>query len=137
VIDETIQVAQTNGQHAVEQIQETVEETVQQTVEAVEATVERTSAQVQSMTDIQKEVFAALQEIGQEWLAKAESEMRLASEFSAKLAGLRSVPEVAAAYRDWWKQRLTIMAEDGRRLCENTEKLISTSSRYLGNGSRD
>jgi citrate synthase len=149
LIGETVQVAQSNGHDAIEQAQQAVRATTQETVEqlqqtvdevqeAVEQTAERTaeqtSAQVHAMMDIQKEVFAALQEMGQEWLEKAQSEMRLASEFSAKLSSLRSMPEITAAYRDWWKQRLNIMVEDSRRICENTEKLISTSGRYFGNG---
>jgi len=89
------------------------------------------------MMDMHKEVFAALQEIGHEWLEKTQSEMRLVSEFSTKLSGLRTVPEITAAYRDWWKQRLNIMVEDNRRMCANTEKLINTSGRCLGDGEQN
>jgi len=140
-IDETIQVAQSNVHDAGEQAQESVE-AVEAAVEAagasvreaVEQTVEQTSAQAHSMVDMHKDIFEAFQQMSHEWLEKAQSEMRLASEFSVKLSGLRSVPEITAAYREWWKHRLNIMAEDGRRLSENAEKLISTSDRYFGNG---
>jgi hypothetical protein len=91
--------------------------------------------QAQPMLDMQKAMFEAFQQMHRDWVEKAQTEVRLASELSAKLTGVRSVPEATAAYRDWWNERLNIMAEDGRRFCANAEKLISTGERYLGNGS--
>lgn len=68
--------------------------------------------------DVQTELFNSLQEKGQRWLNCVQSEANLTFEFLSKLT-------VA---------RLEMMAEDGRDLLGDTQKLMGTSTRLMSSG---
>lgn len=75
-----------------------------------------------------------LQEATQVWLARLQSEASLASHLASELAAARSLPETTKAWQHWAKGRVELLAEDGKRVLADAEKLMETGERILGNG---
>jgi len=90
--------------------------------------------QMQQLFDIQAEFLERIHEAGQTWLDRMQSEAKLTSEFTEKLAKVDSLPEAITTCQNWNTRRLTMMADDGRRLVEETQKFMRTGSRFLSNG---
>jgi len=80
---------------------------------------ERTDA----MLNAQKEMLEAFQDAGRTWAARMESELKLWSDFAAKLTASRTLPEGMKAYGDCVTQRMQMVAEDGRHLFDDAQKL--------------
>jgi hypothetical protein len=83
---------------------------------------------------LQAEFSKYLQEANKTWLARLQSEASLASQLASELAAARSIPETTTAWQHWTKRRIELFAEDSRRLLADTEKLMETGGRMLGNG---
>ena len=58
----------------------------------------------------------------------------MASQFAAEMAAARSIPETMMAWQHWAKGRIELFAEDSSRVLADTEKLMETGRRTLGNG---
>lgn len=86
--------------------------------------------------NLQTEVLDRLHESQQQWFDRAQSEADLASEFSSKLASLRSFPDVVAAYQEWNKRRFEMMAEDGKQTLANIHKLMEAGAHLFSDGWR-
>jgi hypothetical protein len=83
---------------------------------------------------MQKQLAETFEEISREQLARAKQEMELASEFTAKLAGARSVPDAMNVYQDWASKRMAFLADDGQRLFQQGQKVINSTVKALSNG---
>jgi hypothetical protein len=69
------------------------------------------------------------------WFVRAQSEIDLAAEFIGKVAGTRSIPDMANAYQECVSRQLEMLAEDSRRILADGEKLLRAGTRHLSNGS--
>jgi hypothetical protein len=76
-------------------------------------------------------LFGTLHETHQRWLDRMQSEARLASEFTRKVANARSIPDTMAACREWASRRFEMMADDGNHLLADSQKVIETGARFL------
>jgi hypothetical protein len=83
---------------------------------------------------LQTEFSKYLQEANKAWVARLQSEASLASQLASELAAARSIPETTTAWQHWTKRRIQLFAEDSKRLLADTEKLMETGGRMLGNG---
>ena len=90
---------------------------------------------VETIMKFQKDMFDALQEINQAWLARARSEANLNSELLAKLTAARTVPETADAYQQLMGKRMELLVEDSRRMISDGQKFVNLGTRLLANGS--
>lgn len=91
---------------------------------------ERTEA----MLHMQKELLDAYEQASRVWLARVKSEVDLWAELAAKLSATRSVPEALDACQTCVAQRIKMAADDGRRLSEDGQKIVSTVTRSLSIG---
>ena len=89
---------------------------------------------VESLVQMQKDMFYTLAEINQCWLGRATAEAQLASELGAKLAAARSLPESAEVCQQWMAQRAKMAAEDGQRFTTDSQKLMEVTARMFYNG---
>jgi hypothetical protein len=89
---------------------------------------------VESIVQMQKDMFHTLAEMNQCWLGRATAEAQLASEFGAKLAAARSLHESAEACQQWMAQRAQRTAEDGQRFATDSQKLMEVTARMFSNG---
>ena len=82
----------------------------------------------------QTEQLSNFQETNRQWLNRVQAEVNLASELVSKLTAARSIPNAMSAYQEWGSRRLEMMAEDTKRLLDNTQKFMQTSARLIANG---
>jgi hypothetical protein len=79
----------------------------------------------EELVALQQELFKAYEEASRVWLARVHSEMELWSNLAKKLTESRSAPEVLEAYQQCVTQRMQMAGEDGRRLSEEVQKIMS------------
>lgn len=96
--------------------------------------VEMGKKRVETTLAIQTECLDRLQEMNREWLARAQSEVDIASEFASKLTAARSFPDATTACQEWAGKRMNMFAEDSRRFAADSQKLIETTARLFSNG---
>jgi hypothetical protein len=91
-------------------------------------------AQTEAMMAMQKDLVDAYEQISRAWLARLQSEAELWQELAAKVSGSRSVPDALGAYQQCVAQRMQIAADDGRRLLEDSQKIMGTVARSMSKG---
>jgi Phasin protein len=89
---------------------------------------------IEELAEMQTELLEKLQEANRSWLERMQTESRLASEFSAKLTGARSIPETATVCQEWASRRMEMATEDAKHLLADTQKFMETGVRLLSNG---
>jgi hypothetical protein len=88
----------------------------------------------EALMNVQKELLKAYQDAGETWLARMKSEIDLWTELAGKLSESRTLPEGLKAYSDSVSQRLQIVADDGRRMVEDAQKLMAAFAGSLNGG---
>ncbi len=89
---------------------------------------------VEDIMKTQTEFLHALQEVNQGWSTRAKSEADLASAFVAKLAAARSIPDAITASQEWVSRRMELLAEDGRHVMADSQKLAEFATRFVAGG---
>ena len=89
--------------------------------------------QTESMVHMQKEVLDAYEDAGRAWLARVKSEVELWADLASRLTVSRSMPDGVDAYRDCLAKRMRMAADDGKRLFEDGQKIISALTHGLSN----
>ena len=82
----------------------------------------------------QTEILDQVRAVNQQWMERLQYQANLAARVAAQLATAHSIPEAMSIYREWTSQQLEIMANDGKHLLEDTQKLIGASARLMSNG---
>jgi predicted phage tail protein len=90
--------------------------------------------QTEAMVNMQKEVLDAYEQASRAWLARIKSEVELWSQLASKLSATRSAPEAMQAYQECVAQRMQMAAEDGRRLADDCQKIMSKIGASFSNG---
>jgi hypothetical protein len=78
---------------------------------------------------LQREMFGVLSDIGDEWLARATSEVEWASRLPHKLTAARSVPDAVSAYQEWVGEWMNMRREDSYRFVSGSQKIINAGVR--------
>ncbi len=94
-------------------------------------------ARIEGMLDIQKEMMHALESINHDLFDRVKTEAELASALIAKLSAIRSVPDATTAYKEWASREMELLAENGRHIMANGEKLMQASQRLFGKGTHE
>jgi hypothetical protein len=89
---------------------------------------------VESIVQMQKDMFDTLAEMNRCWLGRTTEEANLASELGAKLVAARSFPDSAEACQQWMAQRMKMAAEDGQRFATDSQKFMEATARMFSNG---
>jgi Phasin protein len=90
--------------------------------------------QTEAMANVPKELLDAYEQASRDWLARVKSEVDLWSQLAAKLSATRSAPEAMQAYQEYMAQRMQMAAEDGRRLADDCQKMMSKIGMPFSNG---
>jgi Phasin protein len=90
-------------------------------------------AQTEAMLTVQKDLLDTYEEISRAWLARVKSEADLWSELASKVSGARSVPDALGAYQQSVAQRMQMAADDGRRVFDDSQKIMGTIAKSLSN----
>ena len=91
-------------------------------------------AQAEATLAMQKELIDTYEQISRAWMARLKSEADLWSELATKISGVRSVPDALGAYQECVAQRMQLISDDGRRLLEDSQKIMNTVTRAMSNG---
>ena len=79
----------------------------------------------ETMLKTHRELLDAYQEASRAWVDRVKSEVEFWSELAAKLAASRSIPEGLEAYSGAISARMEMVAEDGRRMLADGQKMMS------------
>jgi hypothetical protein len=82
-------------------------------------------AQTNALIDMQRKFLGACEEMGRAWLARVKSETELWSDLANEIQGARSIPDALSAYQQGMARRLQMAVDDGRRLAEDSQHLVS------------
>jgi hypothetical protein len=86
---------------------------------------------VDTMIGAQKGFLDAFQSFNQQWLSNINTEATLASEFFAKLASVKSIPDAATACQSYATRQMEILADNSRQLMTASENIMP---KLFGNG---
>ena len=89
---------------------------------------------IEAFVKAQTELLDQLQETNRQWFERMHSEANLASELASKLTSVRSIPDAMGACQEWTSRRFEMMAEDGKHLLADYQKLMEMSAHLLSNG---
>jgi predicted phage tail protein len=87
--------------------------------------------QTEAMLAMQKDLLDTYEQISGAWLERVKAEADLWSELASKISAVRSLPDALNAYQQGVAQRVQMAADDGRRLFEDTQKIVNTMTRSL------
>ena len=89
---------------------------------------------VETLKEVQKQLLDTFEHFNRQQTARAKREMELASEFAGKVTSARSVPDVTNAYQNWISKRMALYVEDGRKLFEDSQRVLNTTMKLLSLG---
>jgi hypothetical protein len=84
--------------------------------------------------EVHKKLLDTFAQVQRERLARTMEETKLASEFAAKVAGARSIPDIMTIYQEWIAKCEELIAEDGRRFLQDSQKVANAALSLLSNG---
>ena len=88
-----------------------------------------------ALLEVQKDFMQTLESINHDLFNRARAEAELASEFVGKLSAVRSVPDATTTCQEWASRELELLAENGRHMFANGEKIMQASRRlFASNG---
>jgi len=93
-----------------------------------------TRKRMEALLEVQKEFMQTLEGFNRDLFSHAKAEAELVSEFMGKLTSVRSLPDATTAYQEWASREMELLAQDGRNMFANGEKLLQASRRLFTNG---
>lgn len=90
--------------------------------------------QVDALVAMQRELYGLAEAANRNWLARVELERTLASELAAGLSSAKSPSDAAKAYQDWMNRRMHALADDGRKLFDDSQKFMAAATKFLSGG---
>lgn len=90
---------------------------------------------LEALIKMQMGLLDSFDEANRVWVARIRLQAVLGVELFNKVTAARSMPAVAAAYRECMNGHLDMLAEDGRRMLEDSKKLLRSSAGLFANGS--
>ena len=91
----------------------------------------------ESLMEVHRELLETFEQVQRDRLARTMEETKLASEFAAKAASARSVPEIMAIYQEWIAKCAEMFAEDGRKFLNDSQKVANAALSLMSNGQGD
>ena len=85
------------------------------------------SRRVETVKEVQNQMLDTFERFNRQQLARGNHEMEFASEFAGEITSARSVPDVMNAYQNWISRRMALYVEDGRKLFENSQRILNTT----------
>lgn len=90
--------------------------------------------QFESLMAAHRQLLDTFQQVQRDRLTRTMEETKLASEFAAKVTSARSIPDIMALYQQWITKCEEMMAEDGRRFLNDSQKVANAALSLLSNG---
>jgi len=87
-----------------------------------------------ALAGMQSEFMEGIRAVNQRCVERVQAETKLAADLVAKLADSHSVADTTAAWQEWGSRRMQLVAEDGKRLVADGQRLMEQATRLLANG---
>ncbi len=78
---------------------------------------------------MQSELFQRFQEATRQRTERLLAEAKLSADFGSRLMGTSSPREAMNILQEWTRQRFEMIAEDGKRILDDSQKFIATAAR--------
>lgn len=88
----------------------------------------------ESLMEVHKKLLHTFEQVQRDRLNRTMEETKLASEFAAKVTSARSIPDIMALYQQWITKCEEMMAEDGRKFLDDSQKVANAALSLLSNG---
>ena len=88
----------------------------------------------ESLMEVHKRLLDTFEQVQRDRLARATEETKLASEFAAKVTSARSISDIMAIYQQWITKCERMIAEDGRKFLDDSQKVANAALSLLSNG---
>jgi hypothetical protein len=92
--------------------------------------------QADALIAMQRELCSLVEEANRSWLARAELERDLASEFATKLSAAKTPADASRIYQEWMSRRMQTLADDGQKLFADSQKFMSAATQFLSTGGK-
>ena len=83
---------------------------------------------------MQKEWLETLEHARRSWAAYFEAEAKLGSDFGAKVAAAKAIPDAAAAYQEWMTHRMVLFSKAWQKAVEDCRKFMNAFTKICING---
>jgi phasin protein len=87
----------------------------------------------ETLMEVHRTLLATFERVQRDRLARAMEETKLASEFASKVTSARSIPDIMAIYQQWMTQCEEMIAEDGRKFLDDSQKVANAALSLLSN----
>ncbi len=91
---------------------------------------------LEELAAIQNELFQEIQEANRRWTERLLAETKLSAEFASRMMSTGSIPEAINIMQEWTSHRFEMVAKDGQRLLDDTQKFIATGVRLTSSWQR-
>jgi hypothetical protein len=88
---------------------------------------------MENLAAMQKEWLETVERTKRDWVVRLE-EGRLGSDFTARLAAAKTIPDVAAAYQKWMTRRIELISTEWQKAAQDGQKFVNACARFAGNG---
>jgi hypothetical protein len=88
---------------------------------------------MEEFVDAQKDLFDDLMRTNWKWIDRFQSETQLASEFFAKVAAARTIPDALSICQEWTSRRIGMMVDDGEQFTADTRKFLERGAHLVPN----
>jgi hypothetical protein len=102
--------------------------------QASESFMKAAQVPTEAFAGLQKDIIESYEEASRAWLERVRTEVDLWSQFTGKLAGIRSPSDAVGIYREWFGEHMKMAADDGRRLTDHWQHFVEKLTHSLGNG---
>ncbi|HJS31782.1 MAG TPA: hypothetical protein VJ924_07305 [Alphaproteobacteria bacterium] len=87
--------------------------------------------QTAAVIALQKRLLDAYGQSSCAWLDRIRSETKFWSDVATMVTAPRSVPEALMGHQQCIAERIRMIADDGRRLCEDGQKIVATITQTM------
>ncbi len=89
-------------------------------------------SRMEELGSVQSELFRKFQDANRQWLERFQAEVNLSADYGSQFMRATSLPEAMDILQRWSSRRFEMMAEDGKRLLDDTRKFLETGA-HLAN----
>src|SRR5262249_15063309 len=88
----------------------------------------------ESLMEVHRKLLATFEQVQRDRLARTMEETKLASDFATQVTSERSRADIMAIYQQWITKCEEMIAEDGRKFLDDSQKVANAALSLLSNG---
>ena len=89
---------------------------------------------MENLGALQREWLETVERTKRDWFVRLETEGKLGSDFTTRVAAAKAIPDVVAAYQEWIARRIELTSTEWRKAVQDGQKFVNACARVAGNG---